>query len=250
MCINDRNYFELCNEILGELYFEEVEYFEELDEIEEGRRVKRLLNRALKYICNNEEGAWSFRELEQALIPTKDVKHYDKPNGFIEYIKYPKNNIVLTYIDDHKYTVSNTKGMPISYWMHNNKIRLYPTPDHTYNDNELSIHFLTNDYAKDCCGFYKPQMVYETDTPIIPNHHRDILVYKVCADWRTNAGDAQSVFFKEQYKNAYRALLSDCRQTEDLNNGLHISGQDYSYTEQMLDAFNNPYTISRPEKGN
>lgn len=250
MCINDRNYFELCNEILGELYFEEADTFEELNDTEEGRRVKRLLNRALKFICNNEEGAWSFREAKQVLVPVKDVKYYLKPNGFIQYIKYPKSNLVLTYLDEHKYAVSNTTGLPVSYWMYNNQIRLYPIPDKTYNDNELEMHFLTSDYAKDCCGFYKPIMECETDTPIIPNQHRDILIYKVCMDWRANASDAQSAFFKEQYKTAYRALLNDCRQTDDLENGLHIMTGGTSFTEQMLNIFYNPYTIPRPNKGN
>ena len=41
MSIDNRNFFELCNEILDELYYEEVETFDELQEIQEGRRVKR-----------------------------------------------------------------------------------------------------------------------------------------------------------------------------------------------------------------
>ena len=31
----DRNYFELCNDVLGELYFDEVDTFDELEDIEE-----------------------------------------------------------------------------------------------------------------------------------------------------------------------------------------------------------------------
>ena len=46
----DRNYFELCNDILGELYFDEVDTFDELEDIEEGRRAKRELNKALNFI--------------------------------------------------------------------------------------------------------------------------------------------------------------------------------------------------------
>lgn len=245
MSINNKNFFELCNEILEELYFEPVDNFYELDEIAEGRRVKRLLNRALTFICNKEQGNWTFREVDADLVPTRGIKHYQKPNGFIEYMKYPKDNLILSYIDNHKYVTSDTTGMPTSYWMHNDKIRLFPIPDRTYNDNYINIHYLTYDYARDCCGMYKPVMEDETDTPIIPNNNRDTLIYKVCMDWRSNMGDAQSAYFLQQYKTAYRSLLDNCRQTYDLPTGLHLSEDINSSTEGMIQGFNSQYFTSR-----
>lgn len=242
------NYLELCNEVLSELYYETVTDFNELDTIEEGVRTKRLLNRALRTICNNENGAWQFRERTEILIPIENTSKYDKPNGLIRYIKYPKSNLVLTYFDCHKTIPSFNKGMPVSYWMDANKIRLYPVPNRTYNDNELHIHYLTYNYAKDCCGLDKPKMEFATDVPIIPENHRELLVWKVCADWRANVGDPNSQFYKEQYKSAYRALLNDCKQTEDSQTGLHIMNDELSYVQQMVDLFNNPYTISWERK--
>lgn len=76
MSIDNKNFFELCNEILEELYFEPVDDFYELDERGEGRRVKRLLNRALTFICNKEQGNWTFREVDADLVPTRGIKHY------------------------------------------------------------------------------------------------------------------------------------------------------------------------------
>lgn len=245
MCIEDRNYFELCNEILSELYYEEVETFDELDDISEGKRVKKELNRALTEICNREQGAWQFRERDTILIPTENVSEYDKPRGYLRYLKYPKSNLVLNYLEDHRYVPSYTTGMPVSYWMDGEKIRLFPVPDHTYNENEIHVHTYTYDYATDCCGFGKPVMTYETDTPIIPNQHRDVLIYKVCADWRANLGDPKTQFYREQYLTAYRSMLMDCRQTEDYPNGLHIDGYNPTFAEQLLDIMNNPYTIPR-----
>lgn len=246
MCINDRNYFELCNEILSELYYEEVETFEELNDISEGKRVKKELNRALTFICNKEEEAWEFREQTDILIPTENVSEYDKPNGFVRYLKYPRSNLILNYLVEHKYTPSYTTGMPVSYWMDNTKIRLYPIPNTTYNDNEIHVHYYTYDYAKDCCGFGKPVMTCETDTPIIPNNHRDILIWKVCMDWRANLADPKTQYYQEQYKEAYKNLLMDCRQTEDYPNGLHIGDTGRTFAQQLLDNLNNPYTIPRP----
>lgn len=249
MSIRNKNYFELCNDILEELYYERVDTFEELNDLEEGRRVKKELNRALTFICNNEDGALTFRDVVTPFMAVKDVKLYDKPNGFIQYIKYPKSNLVLTYMDEHKYIPSYTTGKPVGYWFQGEQIRLYPIPNDTYSDDVMEIHNLTYDYARDCCGMGKPVMEYETDIPIIPNNHRDILVWKVCMDWRANLGDPKTQFYRSQYKTAYRALLNDCRETDDLENGLHIMNTDGSFTQQMLNIFNNPYTIPRPNEG-
>lgn len=250
MTIQNRNFLELCNDVLSELYYETVDNFNELEEREEGRRVKRELNKALTFICNNEDGIWSFRDTITPLMAVEGIKNYDKPNGFIQYIKYPKSNLILTYIDEHKYVPSYATGMPVSYWMFGETIRLFPIPDRTYQDNIMEIHHLTYDYAKDCCGIGKPVMEYETDVPIIPNNHRDILIYKVCMDWRANLSDAKTQFYRAQYSQAYKALLNDCRETYDLENGLHIEGYSPSYKDQLLDIMNNPYTIPRPQKGN
>lgn len=243
MSICDKNYFELCNEVLSELYFEEVTTFDELEDIAEGRRVKKELNRALTFICNKEDGAWQFRDVEEVIIPTENISHYNRPNGYIEYIKYPKNNLILTYLDSHRYAVEYDTGRPVSYWISDGKIRLYPIPDRTYNEDPLEIHYLTNNFAKDCCGIGKPVMVYETDTPIIPNNHRDILIWKVCMDWRANLGDPKTQFYQQQYKEALRNMLADCRFTDDLPNGLHIGDGYTSIKDRMLDIFYNPWTI-------
>ena len=54
MSSKNKNFFDLCNEILDELYYEQVDSFDELENLTEGRRVKKELNRALYTICNNE----------------------------------------------------------------------------------------------------------------------------------------------------------------------------------------------------
>ncbi len=244
MTASNKNYLELCNDILSELYFEEFDSIAEMKQVEEGKRVQKEINRALTTICNKQRGAWAFRDKEEVIVPIEGVKTYKKPNGFINYLKYPKNDLVLSYYDSHKYLTSDTTGQPVAYWMDGEKIRLYPTPDRTYNDDMIKVSYLTYDYAIDCCGFGKPVMECDTDTPIIPNQHRDILVWKVCSDWRANLGDAKTQFYKEAYKEAYRNMLSDCRQTYDLGNGLHLGGSEPSFTDSVIDAFNMKYYTS------
>ena len=248
MSQDNKNYFDLCNDILEELYYEKVDTFEELEELTEGRKVKKELNRALVYICNNEHSAWQFRDVEQDLFLVPYMNQYDLPNGFISYMKYPEETLLLTYVDDHK-TFPYSTGLPVYYWFDNNKIKLYPVPTECEANKRISIHYYTNDYAKDCRGVFKPEMTEECDEPIIPRHHRNILVYKVCADWRANVNDPKSVHYDVKFKEAYRALLSDQRLSADLPNGLDLSFEPLTYTEQMYQIFKNPYTINRGFKG-
>ena len=49
-----KNYFDLCNEVLTELFYEKTSTFEELSELTEGIKVKQDLNSALALICNSE----------------------------------------------------------------------------------------------------------------------------------------------------------------------------------------------------
>ena len=87
MSSKNKNFFDLCNEILDELYYEQVDSFDELENLTEGRRVKKELNRALYTICNNENSNWQFREVDEPIITIAGQSEYDRPNGFIRYKK-------------------------------------------------------------------------------------------------------------------------------------------------------------------
>lgn len=237
-----RNYLDLCNEVLSELVYEEVETFEELDDITEGKKVKRELNKALRQICNNEQRPWKFRQRTLDIPVVGGINHYDLPNGYIGYIRYKDTPIKLRYIENHDTLPKDTSGMVLDYWISNDKLVLYPTPDDTQTGRILEVHLLTYDYAIDCCGLLKPVMDSECDEPIIPEHHRDVLVYKVCANWRGNVTDARAQYFQNQYKIAYRNLLSDQRMSEDYPNKLDVMGPRNSAHDSIMQAFYNPYT--------
>lgn len=236
------NYFELCNEILSELFFETVPTFEELDERTEGIRVKRLLNRALFDICNNEQSAWSFKEKHYDLMLVEGISHYDKPNGFITYYRYPNISMKIYYLDNHETQPLDTKGQPLNYWIEDDKVRLWPTPDKNWNNKFLTCHYLTYDYAIDQCGVLKPRMIYETDKPIIPEQYHNVLIYAVCKDWRANAGDAQAAFYNQKYKEAYKAMLDNCMITEEFPDGLSLDMYPVDPQTSILNAFYKPIT--------
>lgn len=236
MSNKNRNFMDLCNDILDELYYEQVKDFSELDNLTEGRRVKKELNRALTMICNNENTNWQFKEVDSPLITVEGQTHYEKPNGHIRYLKRPDNQLVLNYVEAHKYMNDNTTGDPVLYWMDGEEIRLFPTPSVT--GLQIDIHNYTNDCAMDCNGITKPEMECACDVPLIPNKHRNILIYRVCADWRANDADAKSQYYDRKYREAYRAMKMDCVQTEDYPSGLDIMGGIPSITQTLYDSWN------------
>lgn len=236
-----RTYFDLCNEVLSELVYEEVDTFAELDDITEGKKVKRELNKVLRQVCNGEQRAWKFRQ-QTVIIPlVAGIQEYKIPNGYIRYIRYSDLPIKLSYMENHDTVIKNVKGMPLTYWTENDKIALYPIPDETQTGKQLELHILSYDYAIDCCGVLKPILEDECDEPIIPEHHRDVLVYKVCANWRGDATDARGQYFQKLYRTAYQNLLADQRLSEDYPDGLYIMDKNLSMSETISRQFFNPW---------
>lgn len=232
-----KTYFELCNDVLEELYYERAENFDELSETAEGRRVKKMLNQALNYICNNENEAWSFRNKDTEIVLVPGMKTYDRPHGFIEYMKYVHQDIVLQYVKDFRYLPNRSDGLPVMYYINNDKLNLFPTPSEAEDDLIIHVEYYTDDFAEDCCGLGKPEMKLATDTPIIPARHRDILIWKVCADWRANERDGHFEHYESKFKKAYRALRADCRRTADLPAGFHIGGCNPSIVTSLYNAW-------------
>lgn len=235
------NYLELCNACLDELFYEEIDSFEELDDITEGKKVKRDINSSLLYICNNETVNWKFRKQDLKIMLVGGLGSYDIPNGYIEYIRYMDTPIVLNYIEDHE-QLPIAFGMPTQYWIENNKLKVFPIPSENQTGRLLNIEFNTYDYAMDCCGVLKPKLELEDDEPIIPVHHHDIIKWKVCADWRRSINDSQAAFYQRKFKSAYKALLDDQRQTYDYPNGFDMFPLTDTAQGSILRAFHNPRT--------
>lgn len=236
-----KNYFELCNDILTELFYEKIATFEELDTLPEGIKVKQDLNNALSFICNNEERAWKFREVSRFLQLVAKQGAYPLENGFIKYLRYTDMPLVLSYIEGHEY-LAYAEGMPLNYWMDDGEINLYPVPSEDQNGRLIKVSLLTYDYAKDKCSVAKPLMEYETDEPIIPAHHRDILKWRVCSDWRGSVNDAKAAFYERKYKKAYAALCNDQRLTSGYPAGFDIMPSNNTAQNAIMNAFYNPRT--------
>lgn len=233
-----RNYLELCNEILGEMYWEQVETFDQLTTTE-GERVKRKLNQILQEIVIGQEEAWTFRERQDDLILVGGVCNYDMVDGYIRDITPYAYPAPLIYTPDFKYMPLNAHGRPVRYWIWENNIRVYPTPNQEDEGFTFRIRYYTNNTCRDDRGNEKPYMTEPTDEPIIPDKYRDVLVYGVCKDLRSNESDPKTVFYEKKFRNAYKRMLSECRRTVDFPNGLH-TGNPISIQQSYLNVFYNP----------
>lgn len=236
-----KTYFDLCNEVLEELFYETFDTFEELGDFTEGKKVKRMLNDALATICNNETDKFKFREQDYYISLVPGQAKYPLPNGYIKYMRYTHTPIVLSYIEEHKYLAKASASLPTNYWIDNDKVVLYPIPSENVGNKLIKVEYNTYDFAKDCCGILKPLMECEDDEPIIPPHHRDVLKWLVCAEWRASANDPKAAFYEKKYRLAYKALLEDQRLSDDYPNMLDIMPMGNNATQSILDAFYNPY---------
>lgn len=90
-------------------------------------------------------------------------------------------------------------------------------------------------------------MTEETDEPIIPEPYRNVLVYGVMKDWRGNASDAQSVFYKRKYNEVYQDMLYTMQLSDDYLKGFRVEGQPMSNLQSMVTAFYNPYVQGNNE---
>lgn len=237
-----KTYLDLCNEVLTELFYETVNNFDELAQLTEGIKVKQELNSALNMVCNSEHRPWRFRQIEYDLSLVDGVHKYEAPNGYIKYMRYRDTPIVLSYMPNHEYLPMNTFGMPLNYWMENDGIKLYPIPDKSQTGRLIKVELYTNCFAKNKYGVYKCEMEEADDEPIIPNHHRDILKWKVCADWRASLNDAKAAFYNQRYRKAYTNLISDQKLTNDYPNGFNIMPYTNPADRAVMNAFYNPRT--------
>lgn len=236
-------YFDLVNKCLREMFYEEVDNWNDTDTTE-GRKIKQLLNQALEEVVLGEDIPWKFRERERYLVLVPGVQKYPMVPGYIHSMRYNDTTVQLYYDERYITLPHNTKGMPILYYIYNDYINLYPIPSEQESGRQILVRFLTNCCATDCCGVLKHRMEKPDDEPIIPEGFRDILVYKVCADFRRSRTDSASVYYLDKYRWAYKTLLYEQRKTQDYPQGFDIDPYPKSIQEVILDCWRNPRVYS------
>lgn len=237
-----RNYLDLCNEAINLMSYLPARNMEDLD-TPEGRLIKQKMNDILRELCCGEHDTWKFRERIKKIYLADGKKDYELPDGHILYIR-PDDNTnrpPLIYSMDNKYLPLSTNGTPMYYWIYEDKIRLFPTPNKSVDGDVYKIKYLTNNFAVDTDDCEKPIMVDATDEPIIPEMYRSLLVYGVVKDFRASRGDAKSEFYRKKYISLYNKMLSNQRLTEDYFKGGKVLGYRPTSLGAKIASFRNPY---------
>lgn len=219
-----------------------AETMEDLD-TPEGRLIKQKMNELLREICCGEHTTWKFRERIKEIYMADGISDYDMPLGHVIYIRPDDktNRPPLIYSMDYKYLPLTTNGTPMYYWIWEDKIRVFPTPNKGVDGDVYKIHYLTDKFAVDEDGCPKDILTEATDEPIIPEMYRSLLVYGVVRDFRASRGDAKSEFYRKKYNVLYNKMLSNQRLTEDYFKGGKVLGYRPTTLEAKIASFRNPY---------
>ena len=237
-----RNYLDLCNEVINLMSYLPARTMEDLD-TPEGRLIKQKMNELLRELCCGEQDTWKFREKKKRFYVADGKRDYDLPKGHIIYIRPDDktNRPPLIYSMDNRYLPLTTNGTPMYYWIYEDKIRLFPTPNKSVDGDEYVIKYLTDKFAVDVDGCPKDIMEEATDEPIIPEMYRSLLVYGVVRDFRASRNDPKSEFYRKKYISLYNKMLSNQRLTDDYFKGGKVLGYRPTSLGAKVASFRNPY---------
>ena len=237
-----RNYLDLCNEVINLMSYLPAKKMEDLD-TPEGRLIKQKMNELLREICCGEHDTWKFRERKKRIYMAEGKQDYKLPEGHIIYIRPEDktNRPPLIYSMDYMYLPNSTKGTPMYYWIYEDKIKVFPTPNKNAQGDVYIINYLTDKFAVDQYGEYKDVMEEATDEPIIPEMYRSLLVYGVVRDFRASRNDSKSEFYRKKYISLYNKMLSNQRLTDDYFKGGKVLGHRPTTLEAKVASFRNPY---------
>ena len=156
-----------------------------------------------------------FRNKTQVVRVRSGVKSYSTPNGKIaeKTIKGKKvfgvkiGNKFLSYEPDYETLDTTETGEPTKFFVKNDKIFLYPTPDANYN---MEVEYWTIFAACNESGDSKATLEEENDYIDIPEKYEHLfkaalaplcMVYAIASD-----SDENHSGYKRQYDEAYKIL--------------------------------------------
>lgn len=208
-------FVELYNECAGQPWSMFDNDVSNTDDFESAMRIS--INKAISYLWNFQK--WSFR-LAKKQIKTKENKaNYSLPNGPIQKktlkgstkysVKVDKK--YLEYFKD--YELADEKiGYPESFYLDENNLYVYPTPDAAYTVN---ISYYKTAYALDSDGQEKQELVEDDDCINIPEKYEAL--FKNCAISLAmlyaiaDESDENYTGYQNQYNNALEILIDNCK---------------------------------------
>ena len=141
---------------------------------------------------------------------------YSTPNGNIikktvsgsQVYSVKINKKFLEYLDDYE-TLEDKEGVPTGFYIKNDTLILYPTPDNTYT---VEIEYLTLAIGEDDFGDSVYSLKNDNDTINIPEKYENIfknaLITKSMLYAIASEQDENYSGYKEQYDRAYKILIN------------------------------------------
>lgn len=183
------------------------------------------IQKALSYLwCSYK---FPFRIKTFVFNSSKNKDSYPLPNGNIikkvisdnEVYAVKYNKKFLEYLSNYE-TLEEKTGEPKGFYIKNDKIFLYPTPDNAY---KISIEYLNIFAVLSSDGTSKANLEEETDYIDIPEKYEDLFanallplaqLYNIASEQDENYSA-----YKNQFDSAYKILI-DFTQGIDLNKSI------------------------------
>lgn len=205
-------YLDIYNEVAGQAW---SMYDGEIDNVGEMESaLKTSINKALSEIwCSY---PFPFREKTLTITTSKGNNKYSTPNGNIikkfvlgsqvYSIRIGKN--YLEYLENFE-TLEDKEDRPTGFYIKNDTLILYPTPDNTYT---VTVDYLTLAIGEDDFGDSVYSLKNDNDTINIPEKYENIfknaLITKSMLYAIASESDENYSGYKEQFDKAYKILIS------------------------------------------
>lgn len=211
-------YIDLYNEVTGQAWSMFDGDVEAQDEFE--KSVTTSMQKALSALwCSYK---FPFRLKELTLETESGVSSYKKPHGNISQFIVDRSRVYGvriggTYLNLEKNyrTLEEKSGKPTSFYIKNDKLYLYPTPDAAY---EVNIEYWSMFAACDSEGNEKATFTEEDDYIDIPEEYNEIFknafITKCMVIAIANHQDENFSGYKEQFDEAYKILVDYVRGVE------------------------------------
>ena len=205
-------FLDIYNEVAGQAWSMYDGDAESVDEMESA--LKSSINKALTEIwCSY---PFPFRIKTMTIAVREGVNEYATPNGNILKKTVAGNQVYsirigtdyLEYLDDYE-TFEVKSGKPTGFYISNENIYLYPTPDNVYT---VTIEYLTLAIGEDDFGSAIYSLQKEEDAINIPEKYeiifKNVLITKSMLYAIASETDENYSGYKEQYDKAYKILLN------------------------------------------
>jgi len=205
-------FLDIYNEVAGQAWSMYDGDADSIDEMESA--LKSSINKALSEIwCSY---PFPFRYKTQTVMTSSGNAIYSTPNGNIVKKTVSGNQVYsirigknyLEYLDDYE-TLDDREGKPTGFYIQNDNLVLYPTPDDTYT---VTIEYLTLAIGESDFGDSVYSLQKDTDTIDIPEKYENIfknaLITKSMLYAIASEQDENYSGYKEQYDKAYKILIN------------------------------------------